>query len=175
MAFSLYDAIIPGNLQIIGAVDALVDKAEAFCAETDKTEEEIIGARLIDDMLPFAYQVKAVAEHSLGALEGVRAGNYSPDVSAPPTSFADLKVKLAAAADALKAVDPTEIDGFIGNDMQFSFGEMVIPFTAENFLLSFAQPNFYFHATTAYDILRAQGVTIGKRDFLGQLRMKTSG
>jgi uncharacterized protein len=174
MSISLYDAIIPGNLQIIGSVSSLVDKAAAFCAENGRSEEEMAQAKLIEDMLPFAYQVKAVAEHSLGAIEGVRAGNYSPDLAAPPADFAGLKAKLAAAASALEAIDPAEVEGFIGNDMQFSFGEMVIPFTAENFLLSFAQPNFYFHATTAYDILRAQGVPIGKRDFLGQLRMKTA-
>ncbi len=174
MSFSLYDAIIPGNLQIIGSVSRIVDKAAQFCTDTGRSEGDMAEARLIEDMLPFAYQVKAVAEHSLGAIEGVRAGNYSPDLSAPPADFAGLKAKLAAATSALEAIDPAEVEAFIGNDMQFSFGEMVIPFTAENFLLSFAQPNFYFHATTAYDILRAEGVPIGKRDFLGQLRMKTA-
>lgn len=174
MSISLYDAIIPGNLQIIGSVSGLVDKAAAFCAENGRSEEDMAQAKLIEDMLPFAYQVKAVAEHSLGAIKGVRAGNYSPDLAAPPTDFAGLKAKLATAATALEAIDPAEVEGYIGNDMQFSFGEMVVPFTAENFLLSFAQPNFYFHATTAYDILRAEGVAIGKMDFLGQLRMKTA-
>lgn len=174
MSFSLYGAIIPGNLQVIGSVSGLIDKAAAFCDEHDRSEEDMAQAKLIEDMLPFAYQVKAVAEHSLGAIEGVRAGNYSPDLAAPPADFAGLKAKLAAAASALGAIDPAEVEDFIGKDMQFSFGEMIIPFTAENFLLSFAQPNFYFHATTAYDILRAEGVSIGKRDFLGQLRMKTA-
>ncbi|RED17380.1 DUF1993 domain-containing protein [Parasphingopyxis lamellibrachiae] len=174
MSISLYDAVIPANLQIIGSVSGLLDKAKAFCAAESRSEEDMLQAKLIEDMLPFAYQVKAVAEHSLGAIEGVRAGNYSPDLSAPPANFAGLKAKLAAAASALEALDRAEVDAFAGNDMQFSFGEMVIPFLAENFLLSFAQPNFYFHATTAYDILRAEGVSIGKRDFLGQLRMKTA-
>lgn len=124
-------------------------------------------------MLPFAYQVKCVAEHSCGAIEGVRTGNYTPGTNPPPAGFAALKARLSAAADALQAIDPAEVEAFVGNDMQFSFGETVIPFTVENFLLSFAQPNFYFHATTAYNIMRAEGATIGKRDFLGQLRMKT--
>ncbi len=175
MPISLYDAIIPGNLQIIGSVSALVDKAEAFCGESGKSEADIVGARLIEDMLPFGYQVKSVCEHSVGAIEGVRAGNYSPSMEPPPETFAVLREKLASAREFLTALDPAEIEGFIGQDMQFSFGEMKIPFTAENFLLSFAQPNFYFHATTAYDILRAEGVPLGKRDFLGQLRMKTGG
>lgn len=173
MSFSLHDAIIPGNLQIIGSVSGLVDKAVAFCADNDRAESDLIQARLAEDMLPFSYQVKSVAEHSRVAIESVRAGNYSPDTGTPPDSFEALKAKLADAAEMLEALDPAEIDGFIGNDMQFSFGEMVMPFTAENFLLSFAQPNFYFHATTAYAILRAEGVQIGKRDFLGQVRIKT--
>ena len=66
------------------------------------------------------------------------------------------------------------MEGFIGQPMEFRFKDTVMPFTAENFLLSFAQPNFYFHATTAYDVLRAQGFPIGKRDFLGMPRMKRS-
>lgn len=175
MPLSLYDAIIPGNIQIIGSVSALVDKAEAFCQETGRPENEIVQARLIEDMLPFAYQVKTVGEHSIGAIEGVRAGQYSPSLAAPPESFDALRDVLASARQALEAIDTAEMEGFIGQDMEFSFGEMKIPFTAENFLLSFAQPNFYFHATTAYDILRAAGVTIGKGDFLGRLRMKTGG
>ena len=66
------------------------------------------------------------------------------------------------------------MEGFIGNDMIFSVPTMnlELPFTAENFLLSFSLPNFYFHATTAYDLLRDQGVSIGKRDFLGAMRIK---
>ena len=175
MPISLYDAIIPSQLQIIGAVTKLLDKAAAFCAETGRSEADIINARLRDDMLPFAYQVKCVAEHSIGAIEGVRSGTYSPDTGPFPEDFAGLQAKLAAAADALNAINPAEMDGFIGQDALFSFGEMRVPFTAEKFLLSFAQPNFYFHATTAYDILRAEGVSIGKPDFLGQLQMKMGG
>ena len=91
----------------------------------------------------------------------------------PPESFAALKASVAEALTALAAIQPAEIDGFVGRDMRFSFGERNIDFTAENFLLSFSQPNFYFHATTAYDILRWKGVTIGKRDFTGRLRIKS--
>lgn len=172
MTISLYDAIIPSQLQIIGAVAALVDKAEAYCSETGRSEAEIVGARLAQDMLPFGYQVKSVREHSVEAIEGVRKGSYSPSLEPPPETFAELRDKLASARDFLSAIDPAEIEGFIGQEMVFAFKEMQVPFTAETFLLSFAQPNFYFHATTAYDILRAEGLTIGKRDFLGQLRAR---
>ena len=75
-------------------------------------------------------------------------------------------------ADGLAAVTAEEMEGLIGRDMTFVLPGMKLPFTAENYLLSFAQPNFYFHATAAYAIMRAKGVGLGKRDFLGQLRMK---
>lgn len=172
MAFSLYAAIIPSNLQILEAVAGLLDKAEAFCNETGAPHEELIQARLAEDMLPFAYQVKSTAVHSLGAIEGVRAGVFSPDRSAFPLDFAGLRAAIAKAHDALAAIEPAEVDGFVGRDMRFSFGERHMDFCAEEFLLSFSQPNFYFHATTAYDILRWKGVKLGKRDFMGRPRLK---
>jgi uncharacterized protein len=72
----------------------------------------------------------------------------------------------------LKVIDAAEIDAFVGRDMRFAFGDRHIDFTAEEFLLSFSQPHFYFHATTVYDILRWKGVPLGKRDFMGRLRKK---
>ena len=123
-------------------------------------------------MLPFAYQVKATAIHSLGAIEGVRRGVFSPDMTPLPESFAALKARIADTRAALEVIEPAEIDGFVGRDMRFAAGERRLDFTAENFLLSFSQPNFYFHAATTYDILRWKGVRIGKRDFTGRLRTK---
>lgn len=172
MGISLYDATIPSNIQMIDALSALLDKAEAFCAEKGLAPEDIIQARIVDDMLPFAYQVKSVAVHSIGAIEGVRRGHFSPDTSTPPDSFAGLKQRLTEARAALAALDPAEIESFIGRDMAFVFGEHRIAFTADQFLLSFSQPNFYFHVTTAYDILRGKGLAIGKRDYLGRQRRK---
>jgi hypothetical protein len=75
---------------------------------------------------------------------------------------------------ALSAIEVAEVDSFVGRDMRFAFGNRHLDFTAENFLLSFSQPNFYFHATTAYDILRLKGLPIGKRDFTGKPRSKPS-
>ncbi len=65
-----------------------------------------------------------------------------------------------------------DINGLMGRDMRFEAGEMVLPFTVEGFLMSFSVPNFFFHATTAYDILRVKGLPLGKRDFLGRPRLK---
>jgi hypothetical protein len=134
--------------------------------------DDIIQARLAPDMLPFAYQVKSTAVHSLGAIEGVRRGVFSPDMTPPPETFATLKMRIADTLAALEKIEPSEVDGFVGRDMRFAFRDRQLDFTAEDFLLSFSQPNFYFHATTTYDILRWKGVQIGKRDFTGRLRVK---
>ena len=170
MSISLYSAVVPSYLQILESLSGLLDKAESFCVAKGMAPEEIIEARLAADMHTFAYQVKSAAVHSLGAIEGVRRGVFSPDTTKPPESFAALKTRIAEARAGLEAVAPGEVDGFVGRDMRFSFGERHIDFRAEEFLLSFSQPNFYFHATTAYDILRWKGVEIGKRDFLGRTR-----
>jgi uncharacterized protein len=173
MAFSLYAATVPSYCQILGAVAELIGKADAFCTEKGMAPQDIIQARLAADMQPFAYQVKSTIVHSLGAIEGVRKGAFSPDMTTPPQEFAALKARVVAASAALEAVTAAEVDSFVGRDMRFVFGERHIDYSAENFLLSFSQPNFYFHATTAYDILRWRGVQIGKRDFLGKTRKKS--
>jgi uncharacterized protein len=90
----------------------------------------------------------------------------------PPDSFAALKARITATLLALEAIDAAEVDAFVGRDMRFAFGDRQADFTAENFLLSFSLPNFYFHATTSYAILRWKGLPIGKRDFTGRLRLK---
>jgi hypothetical protein len=171
--FSLYAAIVPSYQQTLGAVSGLLDRAETFCATKSLAPPEIIQARLAQDMLPFAYQVKSTVVHSIGSIEGVRRGVFSPDMTPPPESFVALKARITEAVSALASISAAEVDGFMGKDMRFSFGERNIDFTAENFLLSFSLPNFYFHATTAYDILRWKGVTIGKRDFMGRMRLKS--
>lgn len=172
MSFSLYSATIPNFQQLLVAVAGLLVKAEAHCAERSIAPADLIQARLTSDMLPFAYQIKSTAVHSIGAIEGLRKGVFSPDLSPSPEDFAGLKTRIATAQRDLATIEPAEIDGFLGRDMRFEFGDRRMDFTAENFLLSFSQPNFYFHATTAYAILRWKGLNIGKRHFTGPLRLK---
>jgi hypothetical protein len=172
MPLSLHAAVIPSALQILASVTRLVDKAEAWCQEKGLPPAELLGARLAPDMHPFTYQVKSTAVHSWGAIEGVRRGVFKPDPTPAPDSFAGLRERLDTARNGLTAVDPAELEGLISRDMRFEFGDRPMEFTAEEFLLSFSQPNFYFHATTAYDILRSKGLPIGKRDFTGRVRVR---
>jgi hypothetical protein len=172
MPITLHAAFVPSALQMLGAANHLIDKAEDWCRETGCDQREAVGARIHPEMLPFSYQVKSVAAHTVGAIDGVRAGVFSPDLTPPPQDFAGLRAAIAQARAALDAVTEAEMEGFIGQPMRFEMGELRLPFTAEDFLLSFSQPNFYFHAATAYDILRMKGVVLGKRDFMGKLRLQ---
>ena len=171
MALSLYDAFVPSAVQVLGAVDALVGKAAEHAAATGVDEAELIGWKLADDMLPFGYQVKSCVIHSVGAIEGMRAGSFSPDMGGWPQDCAGLRAKLADAIETLETIDPAALDAAGEGDCTFRMGELALPFSAGTFLLSFSQPNFYFHASIAYAILRARGIRIGKRDFLGRLRI----
>lgn len=172
MPLSLHAAYVPGALQMLGTARHLVDTAEKWCLENGCSEADMIGARIFEDMLPFAYQVKCVAEHTQGSVEGVRQGVYSPDLNPPPATFDALREKLAGAVAFMESLGEDEFEAMIGQPMRFEFKGSGMDFTAENFLLSFSQPNFYFHCATAYDILRMKGVPVGKRDFMGRLRIK---
>ncbi len=172
MPISLYQATIPTFIQVGTALRALLDKAQAHCAERGLADSELIDARLIDDMWTFAYQVRSVANHSYGAIKGLRAGVFGPYYEDVPGDFAGLKREIDESLAGLQGLDEAELDDFIGKPMRFEAGELKFAFTAENFLLSFSQPNFFFHATTAYDILRARGVELGKRDFLAGIRVE---
>ena len=172
MPLSLHAAYVPSALQMLGTARHLVDTAEKWCGENGVPEAEIIGARIIEDMLPWCYQVKCVAEHTQGAIEGVRAGVYSPDLNPPPTTFDALREKLSGAKDAMEALSEADMEAFMGQPMRFEFKDRRMDFDAEDFLLSFSQPNIYFHCATAYDILRMKGVPVGKGDFMGRVRIK---
>ncbi len=172
MAFSLYSATVPAYLQALGSLAGLIEKADAHCAATGIPPVELIEARLAPDMLPFTYQVKSVKVHTLGAIQGVRKGLFNPDMTTPPDSFAAMRTVVSSTIQELKAISAAEVDSFLGRDMRFEYGDTRMDFTAEDFLLSFSQPNFYFHLTTAYAVLRWKGVQIGKIDYLGRPRLK---
>ncbi len=172
MPISLYDATIPSYLQILGAVEGLIDKAERFCTEHGHEPASLTGACLADDMLPFAYQILSTSTHSIGAIDGVRAGSFSPNMTPPPQSFAEQRALVQDTKARLEQVTAEEMEGFAGKPVVFSIPRANFErhFVAEEFLLSFSQPNFYFHATTAYGILRNKGLKIGKIDYLGAMR-----
>lgn len=171
MPLSLHAAFVPSCLQLLGSMTHLLNKAEAWCQENTIAPDDLIQAKLADDMLAFAYQIKSTAVHSELAIRSLSEGVFSPDMTPPPQDFAGLHQCINQAVEYLSGVAEADLEAVIGKPMQFKMGNFELNFTAENFLLSFSQPNFYFHATTAYDILREQGLKIGKADYLGRPRV----
>jgi len=172
MPTSLYDISVASYVQTITAVAGYLDKGFEFCTGKGINANEIVEARLFADMLPFRFQILSVAHHSLGAVEGLKKGIFAPPKQSEALDYSGLQKLIADTAIGLQRLSPTEVNALEGRDIVFQMRDRQIPFTAEGFILSFSLPNFYFHATTAYDILRTKGVALGKRDFLGQLRLK---
>lgn len=173
MAISLYELSVPTYLQTLGSVAGFLDKGLAHCRETNVDPGEVVEARLFHDMAPFSFQIRSVAHHSVAAMEAVKTGVFNPPGKADPLDYAGLQKLVTDARSALEALKPAEVNAFEGKDVSFQFRDTKIPFVAEAFLLSFSLPNFHFHATTAYDILRSRGVRLGKRDYMGRLRIKS--
>jgi hypothetical protein len=172
MAISLYDVSVASYLQTLGAVSAFLAKGREHCEKSGIDLDEVVETRLIADMLPFRFQIISVAHHSLGAIRGIEAGVFEPPKGPPDQDYARLEELVAETRSALEAYDRAAIDVLEEKDVQFKIGGNAMPFVARDFVLSFSLPNFYFHATTAYDILRMKGTPIGKRNFMGIPRIK---
>jgi hypothetical protein len=105
-------------------------------------------------------------------MEAAQKGVFSPPSGKPDLDYAALQALVREARDELSGLTHEAVNALVGRDVTFKIGDRVLPFTAEGFLMSFSLPNFFFHATTAYDILRHKGAPLGKRDFMGRLNMK---
>ncbi|HEY4029738.1 MAG TPA: DUF1993 domain-containing protein [Caulobacteraceae bacterium] len=173
MAISLYDASVGSYLQILDSAQGVLNKGLDWCQASGADPETLVEACLCHDMRPLRFQVQQTAFHSAGAIEAMRSGVLSFSAERPEHDYAGLQALLAQAAADLRSLDPAEVDGWTGKEIAFRIpGRDDRMFTAEGFVLSFSLPNFHFHATTAYDILRARGVPLGKLDFMGAVRLK---
>jgi hypothetical protein len=172
MSSPLHTATVGVYLQILPQVARLIDKAEAHCRENGLPAQALTDARLAPDMWNFAKQVMCAVQHSAGAAQALRNGKTGPDMTDPPLEFAPLRQAVTDAIALLEGVTPAEVGAAGGRDILFEFGSGRMEFLGEDYLLSFALPNFFFHATSAYAVLRNQGLPVGKRDFLGRTRAK---
>jgi len=171
MSIALYDATIATYLQTLGALEGVLARGFDHCRDNAIDPQEILETRIHPDMLPFRFQVGSTISHSVGAIDAVRSGTYSP-ARTPELDYAGLQKAVSEARETLGKVTREEAESFIGKDTQFAFGGRSIPFLAQDILLTFSIPNFFFHSSMTYAILRAKGVPLGKRDFMGQMRIK---
>lgn len=172
MTISLYDASVSCYLQILPAVRGFLDKGMAYCRDNNLDPAECVETRVFPDMRPFRFQIQQVVFHSLGAIETIKNGVLQFPQHRPEHDYAGLQALVTDACDRLAEITPEEVNVHSGADIVFQVGPEKRIFTAEGFVLSFSLPNFHFHATTAYDILRMKGVPLGKLDYVGTPRLK---
>lgn len=174
MPFGLYDATIPTYLQFLGTMRTLVEKAETFCVEREMAEADLLDVHFGPDMLPLSWQIRWTCTHSIGALEGVRAGVFHPDDTVPTENLEAFRERIGRTITELKQVTPEEMNGYVGKEMVFlnKKSGLKMDFLAQDFLLSFSVPNFFFHVTMAYGLLRHQGLEIGKRNYFDTIRTR---
>ena len=170
MSIAFYDASVASYLQTLGGVANVMAKADALADAGKLDLDAVVSYRLREDMLPFSFQVISVWHHSLGAIKGLKEGLFQPPPKMGGVDWEGLKSLVSEAIDGLQGESREDIDALSGRPMMFKMGSTEIPFTTDSFLLSFSLPNFYFHATTTYSILRLHGVPLGKMDYLGALR-----
>lgn len=166
MAISMYKASVPVFRQFLTSLSAVLDKAAAHCEAKKIDPAVLLNTRLYPDMFPLVRQVRATTDHAINAtsrLAGVEPPKFANDEATIPA----LKERIAATLSFLTGLKPGQIDGTEEKEVTLQLGAGPRTFKGQALLLNFCMPNFYFHATTAYDILRQNGVELGKRDFMG--------
>ena len=162
----MYQASVPALLQMLTALSAVLDKAEAQCRSEGRDPAELIGARLAPDMFPLSRQVQIATDHAKGAAARL-SGREVPKYEDNETTFEDLKARIAKTITFVSSVEVAEIDGSEEREITLSLRGQSRTFSGQHYLTHLALPNFYFHVTTAYAILRHNGITLGKADYIG--------
>jgi hypothetical protein len=167
MTISMYKASVPIFVQFLTSLSAVLDKAAAYAESKKIDPSALLNSRLAPDMFPLVRQVRAATDHAISA--GARlAGADMPSFANTEATIPELKDRIAKTIDFLKGLKPAQIDGSEGKEIKITFPSgQVREFTGQSLLLNGSLPNFYFHCTTAYDILRQCGIELGKRDFMG--------
>jgi hypothetical protein len=166
MAISMYSASVPVFQRQLGALGKILDKASAHFAAKKVADAVLLQTRLYPDMFPLHRQVQSAAEFAKSTparLAGVEFPKYDDN----ETTLADLKARIDRTLGWIANFKPEQLSGSEDREITLPIGGNPMTFKGEAFLLHFAMPNFYFHTTTAYDILRHCGLEIGKRDFIG--------
>jgi hypothetical protein len=169
MSVSLYDVSIPVFTLSLSNLAAILDKAAGH-AENKKMDPKVLPtARLIIDMLPLSSQIQIACDTAKGAaarLADIEVPKH-PDTE---TTIDELKARVVKTLDFIKTIKREQMQGAETREIVLQFPQTTLKFTGVNYLTNFALPNFFFHVTTAYALLRKNGVDLGKRDFLGQIQ-----
>lgn len=164
--FTLYNATIPPLKRILTNLSAILKKGEEY-ADAKKVEHTVLlNARLFVDMYTLTRQIQIATDMSKGAAARL-AGVEIPKYEDTETTFTELQARIAKTFAFLDSIQPEQLEGSETRDITITVRKADLKFTGQDYLLKWVQPNVYFHATTAYNILRHNGVELGKTDFLG--------
>ena len=166
MSYSIYDASIAPMTRALTNLGKILDKAVAQAKAEDKPLADLLSAQLAPDMKPFPFQIQSASDAAKGAAARL-AGIAAPSMPDTETTFPELSARIAKTLDFLKTVTPEQLTGAEDREIVLKFPNGEFKFTGRDFVAGFALPNFYFHVTTAYALLRHKGIAIGKMDFLG--------
>lgn len=166
MTFSMYDASVPVFKQILTSLSAILEKAEAHATEKKIEPAALLQARLYPDMFPLTRQVQVACDFAKGCSARL-AGEDVPRYEDSEQSFAELRQRIATTLAFIDSLPQDGIEASAQRDISTSSGANAKQFKGQVYLVHYALPHFYFHATTAYAILRHNGVEVGKKDFIG--------
>ena len=166
MAVSMYQISVPIFVRQLGGVVTCLKKAQALYAEKKYDESTLLGYRFYPDMFNFAKQVQIATDHARNCT-ALLAGLEAPKYEDNEKSLAELIARVEKTIAWLNTVTPGQVDGTEGKTVTVKMRDREMNFTGLDLLQNRSLPNFYFHTTTAYDILRHNGLEIGKRDFMG--------
>jgi hypothetical protein len=166
MPFTIYDASISPMIRSLENLAKIMDKAVAQAKAEDKPLSSLLEARLAPDMHPFPFQIQSASDAAKGCAARL-AGIEAPSMPDTETTFPELQQRVAKTIAFLKTVSAGKVAGAEDREIVLKFPQGEMKFTGRDYVTGFALPNFFFHVTTAYDILRHKGITIGKMDFLG--------
>jgi hypothetical protein len=168
MSLSMQQMSVPIFAKTLGNLSAILDKAAAH-AEARKIDPAVLlNARLFPDMFPFVKQIQLACDFAKGSVARL-AGQEPPKYEDTETTIADLKARIARTIDFVRSLDTAQFAGAETREISLRVRDTVQKYAAVAYLSHVALPNFFFHATTAYDILRHNGVELGKRDFIGSV------
>ncbi|MEW6313657.1 MAG: DUF1993 domain-containing protein [Pseudomonadota bacterium] len=166
MPISMYQITVPVYIRMLTNLAAILEKAAAHCESKKIDPTVLINYRLYPDMYPFSKQVQIAADHAKNSVARL-AGMEAPDFGNTEKTFAELMERVKKTIAFLETFKPGQIDGSEDRDVVVKRGDTATTYRGRDYLLNRTLPNFYFHFTTAYDILRHNGVELGKKDFLG--------
>lgn len=167
MSITIYEAAVPVFVSMLEAMAHVLSKAEAHAAEKGLDEATLTGARHAEDMLPLPKQVQIATDMAKGCVSRL-TGRDIPSYEDTETTFAELQARITKTIQYVKTVPPEDFEGSEDREITLTIAGNEMTFPGRVYLFGFVHPNFYFHVTTAYTLMRAAGVPLGKADYFGR-------